>query len=411
MRDPGQTPVIAVFAALAIALGAFSVHLSVSLADALRHEAGEGYSKWALSVAKGLVGDVAPDEGVPVFRWVKGRGIVDPGGAPAAVLDCIDGAMKWRSDGKSSVSLPYGVCRLGGETVAWGRPKAGEVAGAVLPRLDATHAGARMRVYRALSFAVMPLAAMLLAVALCLAWRERCARREALEKVSFVDNVSHELRTPLTPIAMYGGMLADGAAADAATLRRWGEEIVAGADRLDRLVAGLLELGRADGGRKCYDCAEFPLERAVRAAVAATEGRFAAHGLSVALPEEIRVFADEGATEQIIANLIDNAAKYAADSGPVEVRAAAASGRVELVVADRGPGVAKADLERMFERFWRADDSLRRRTGGSGIGLAVARTLAEGMGGTLTAALRDGGGLEFKLALPQRRMDGRYSDC
>jgi signal transduction histidine kinase len=92
--------------------------------------------------------------------------------------------------------------------------------------------------------------------------------------------------------------------------------------------------------------------------------------------------------------LIDNAVKYAADGKALDVTVEA-DGMV--IVADRGPGVPKRDRERVFERFYRCDDSLAAKSSGSGLGLSIARRLAEGMGGSLVCAERAGGGAEFRL--------------
>ncbi len=118
--------------------------------------------------------------------------------------------------------------------------------------------------------------------------------------------------------------------------------------------------------------------------------------LSVALcgePVVRRVDAD--AVSQIVVNLIDNAVKYAACGGRLDVSVAADG---TIVVADRGPGVPRRDRERVFERFYRCDDSLAAKSSGSGLGLSIARRLAEGMGGRLVCAARDGGGAEFRLS-------------
>ena len=101
---------------------------------------------------------------------------------------------------------------------------------------------------------------------------------------------------------------------------------------------------------------------------------------------------DGDALSQVVVNLMDNAVKYAAGGKALDVKVEA-GGR--LVVADRGDGVAPRDRERIFERFYRCDDSLAAASSGSGLGLAIARGLARGMGGELGYAPRDGGGSEF----------------
>ena len=113
----------------------------------------------------------------------------------------------------------------------------------------------------------------------------------------------------------------------------------------------------------------------------------------------LAALADPDAVRRILSNLFDNAAKYA-PGAPPEVSVRAAENGVEVVVADRGPGVPPGLEEKVFERFFRADDSLARRANGSGIGLSLARGLARGMGGDLVCRPRPGGGAEFVLALP-----------
>ena len=103
---------------------------------------------------------------------------------------------------------------------------------------------------------------------------------------------------------------------------------------------------------------------------------------------------DRDAVSQIVVNLVDNAVKYAADGKRLDVRVDA-QGTVS--VADRGPGVPKRDRERVFERFYRCDESLAAKSSGSGLGLSIARRLAEGMGGRLVCCARAGGGAEFEL--------------
>ena len=117
--------------------------------------------------------------------------------------------------------------------------------------------------------------------------------------------------------------------------------------------------------------------------------------LSVAVAEAPVVRRVDGdAVSQIVVNLIDNAVKYAADGKQLDVTV---SSDGTVVVADRGPGVPKRDRERVFERFYRCDDSLAAKSSGSGLGLSIARRLAEGMGGRLVCAARAGGGAEFQL--------------
>ena len=117
--------------------------------------------------------------------------------------------------------------------------------------------------------------------------------------------------------------------------------------------------------------------------------------LSVAVTsEQVVCRVDRDAVSQIVVNLVDNAVKYAAEGKRLDVRV---DSQGTVTVADRGPGVPKRDRERVFERFYRCDDSLAAKASGSGLGLSIARRLAEGMGGSLVCCEREGGGAEFKL--------------
>ena len=115
----------------------------------------------------------------------------------------------------------------------------------------------------------------------------------------------------------------------------------------------------------------------------------------------LMITTDRDAVEQVVLNLLDNACKYAAGGGEIQVTLSAREGTgVELRVCDRGPGVPLAERERIFEKFHRVDDTLTAEKGGTGLGLSIARQLARGLGGALQCQSRDGGGAEFVLTVP-----------
>ena len=227
------------------------------------------------------------------------------------------------------------------------------------------------------------------------------ARRERLDserKTSFVSNVSHELKTPLTSIRLCADMLSEGRAKDDEARARYLGVISRESSRLSRLVDNVLDFGRLEQNRRKYDFADADLNAVARDAAESQRSRVAAAGMELSVelcvePVVRRVDAD--AVSQIVVNLIDNAVKYAACGGRLDVSVTADG---TIVVADRGPGVPGRDRERVFERFYRCDDSLAAKSSGSGLGLSIARRLAEGMGGRLVCAARDGGGAEFRLS-------------
>ena len=251
-------------------------------------------------------------------------------------------------------------------------------------------------------------ATLLALVLLCLAGGGlallRAARRErldALRKTDFVDNVSHELKTPLSGIRLSAELLAEGRLPDGPRRDKAVRSILAESDRLDRLVSNLLDFGRLERGRRRFDLQRVDLA-ALLEEMGAEGDPTTRHSSFVTRHCErgLAALADPDALRRILSNLLDNAAKYAPDAPPEIVVRGAGNGAVELVVADRGPGVPPGLEEKVFERFFRADDSLARRANGSGIGLSLARGLARGMGGDLTYRPRPGGGAEFVLVLP-----------
>ena len=244
---------------------------------------------------------------------------------------------------------------------------------------------------------VLLLVSVSAAGALILVLDARRERRESEKKTSFVSNVSHELKTPLTSIRLCAEMLSEGRAKDDAAKERYLGVITKESERLTRLVDNVLDFGRLEQNRRKYDLADVDLRDVVRDAAESQRSRVEAAGMELAVevasePAVRRV--DRDAVSQIVVNLVDNAVKYAADGKRLDVKVGS-NGAV--TVADRGPGIPRRDRERVFERFYRCDDSLAAKSSGSGLGLSIARRLAEGMGGSLVCNAREGGGAEFRL--------------
>ena len=220
-------------------------------------------------------------------------------------------------------------------------------------------------------------------------------RRESMLKTGFVSNVSHELKTPLTAVRLSAEMLREGRVKEEARTR-YLEVIVRESERLTRLVDNVLDFGRLERGRR-----KFNLEaRDVNELLAVAEAmrpRVEAAGLTLtvrpASEPMVRSF-DPDAVGQVLVNLIDNAVKYAASGKAVEV---SVGERGEITVADRGPGIAAKHRSRIFERFYRCDDSITAKSSGSGLGLSIASRLMTGIGGELAFAPRTGGGAVFTI--------------
>lgn len=232
----------------------------------------------------------------------------------------------------------------------------------------------------------------------------RRSEEEALQKTSFVANVSHEFKTPLTTIRLYSELLEQGRVRDAAQGTEYLRTIGRETQRLARLVNNALDFSRLEQGRKKFARERIELGAELGRLLDTHEPRLAEAGLKLArvLPATpLEITTDRDALEQIVLNLLDNAAKYAASGGEVTVGVAPrAAGGACVSVADRGPGVPAAHRELIFEKFHRVDDALTAEKTGAGLGLGIARQLARGLGGELRFAPRAGGGAEFVLDLP-----------
>ncbi|MFD5103326.1 ATP-binding protein [Streptomyces albidochromogenes] len=207
--------------------------------------------------------------------------------------------------------------------------------------------------------------------------------------------VSHDLRTPLAAIkAAVSSLRSDDVAwsdADEAELLAGIED---GADRLDHLVGNLLDMSRLQTGTVTPLIRETGLDEVVPMALVGVPDE----SVGLDIPETLPMVAvDRGLLERAVANIVENAVKYSPGGTPVSVAASALGARVELRVADRGPGVPDEEKDRIFEPFQRYGDAPR--GAGVGLGLAVARGFAEAMGGTLTAEDTPGGGMTMVLTL------------
>ena len=225
-------------------------------------------------------------------------------------------------------------------------------------------------------------------------------RAEALREADRLKNallasVSHDLRTPLTTIKALAHDIRSDGDERAVTIE---EE----ADRLNRFVADLLDLSRLAGGALAVAPEINAAEDLVGAALQRASGALGGRGVAVSLdPAEPLLLGrfDFVHALRVLVNLLENAHKYSPPGTAVEVAARRVGDGLELAVADRGPGVPPAERERIFEPFYRPAGSSPD-VGGAGLGLSIARRLAEAQGGTLRYEAREGGGSRFVLRVP-----------
>lgn len=230
--------------------------------------------------------------------------------------------------------------------------------------------------------------------------RRRSANEAETERLrsSILSAVSHDLRTPLASILGSASSLRQqGDALDERTRRELLDTIAEEAERLNRLIANLLEMTRIEGGALRLNKVALPAEEVVGAALAAVRRILGDRTVTTHVPVDVPfVVADELLVQQVLVNLLENAAKHTAPGTPIDIHAAEERGFVRLTFADRGPGFAGLDAARLFERFYRGDHSAT----GAGLGLAICKALVEAHGGTIIARERDGGGAEFSFTLP-----------
>jgi two-component system phosphate regulon sensor histidine kinase PhoR len=231
-------------------------------------------------------------------------------------------------------------------------------------------------------------------------------RLEAVRR-DFVANASHELRTPLTAIRGFAETLV---ASDvpAPERGRYLRIILDHSERIESLVDDLLDLSRLERESVALELEELELEPVVRGVMENLSQVFAERQLAarcgdLAVPA---VFADQRAVEQILYNLLDNAAKYTEPGGRIEVRAEARGAFVRLSVADTGIGIPEADRARIFERFYRVEKARSRDLGGTGLGLSIVKHLVHAQAGEVFVASRESGGTTFTVRLPSAPLAG-----
>jgi two-component system OmpR family sensor kinase len=223
------------------------------------------------------------------------------------------------------------------------------------------------------------------------------------EQRRLVADTSHELRSPLAAMRaeLDVSLRADDLDAPArAVLESTREEVV----RLARMVDDLLTLAGADEGRLGLALADADLGELAGDVARAMEPLAAAHGIGLRVDARAApVTGDPDRLRQAIGNLVDNAIKHSPPGACVEIATAAEGDEAVVRVADAGPGIAPELRDRVFDRFFRADASRARATGGSGIGLAIVRELSAAHGGRAWVRPRPGGGSVFAIALALRR--------
>lgn len=238
--------------------------------------------------------------------------------------------------------------------------------------------------------------------ALALTLYTRRAAREAERKITFVTQVSHELRTPLTSIRLFADMLGEPGLPEAKRVKFAGT-ISTESGRLGALIERLLAFNALGKTRRKITPVKIDVNSLVRSAVEETEATLNAAGLTPHLVTPVQpVFgvSEPSALKQALLNLLDNAAKYAAGTGPLSIEIIDQRPSIFVRVADHGPGVASAMRERIFEPFVQGGQTLTDKSPGVGLGLSLARGMLRQAGGDLVL-VSSARGAVFEIRLPR----------
>ena len=226
------------------------------------------------------------------------------------------------------------------------------------------------------------------------------ARMEASRR-DFVANVSHELKTPVAAMGVLAEALLE-STDDPDTVRRFGGKIYAESQRLANMVGELIELSRLQGAERLPDLVAVDVDSVVQEAI--SRHKVAADNADITIdtdpPSGFRVLGDQPLLVTAVANLISNAIAYSPNGSTVSISRCRRGGMVEIAVTDRGFGIALADQERVFERFFRVDKARSRATGGTGLGLAIVKHVAANHNGGIRLWSRPGTGSTFTLSIP-----------
>jgi len=232
------------------------------------------------------------------------------------------------------------------------------------------------------------------------------AHRVARVRRDFVANVSHELKTPVGALQLLAEALLE-ATDDPEAARRFADRIQKESTRLGRLVTELMELSRLQGAEPLPDPEPVAVDRIVTETIDRTRTPASAKNIEVAVEgtRGLTAYGSEGQLVTAVTNLVENAIAYSPADTRVTISTGAGADTVEIVVRDQGIGIEPRDLDRIFERFYRADRARSRATGGTGLGLAIVKHIATNHAGRVDVTSTVGVGSTFTLRLPARPPD------
>jgi two-component system sensor histidine kinase SenX3 len=228
------------------------------------------------------------------------------------------------------------------------------------------------------------------------------ARRVEEIRRDFVANVSHELKTPIGALSLLAEAVTD-AADDPDAVRHFANRMQRESMRLSKLVQEIIDLSRLQVADALHPPEPVGIDEVVSDAVDRCRLAAGAKGIDVVIGGDAGavVYGDHALLVTAVRNLVDNAISYSAENTKVGVGLRRADGIVEIVISDQGLGIAAAEQERIFERFYRVDPARSRATGGTGLGLSIVKHVAANHGGEVTLWSLPGQGSTFTLRLPE----------
>ena len=237
------------------------------------------------------------------------------------------------------------------------------------------------------------------------------ARRVEAVRRDFVANVGHELKTPVGALALLAEAIL-GASDDPEAVQRFASRMAHEADRLGRLVRELIDLSRLQGGEPLPELAPVLVDTVLGEAVDRTRMAAAAKGIEIAVGGQpgLVVSGVETQLATAVTNLLANAVAYSPAGTRIALAARARAGFAEIAVTDSGIGIPRQDRARVFERFYRVDQSRASSTGGTGLGLAIVKHVASNHGGSVSVWSEEGLGSTFTLRIPLAEEPGTASD-
>lgn len=250
-----------------------------------------------------------------------------------------------------------------------------------------------------IGFILLGCIALVFLASLSITQRALVPIKKAWEKqIEFTADASHELRTPLAVIQTNLEAAMDEPKATIQDKKRWLKNIEAETNSMTRLVDDLLTLSRGDSNQKTLEHEVFSLDEALLEAIIPMlpYAKTAGMEVHIDIAKDISFVGDRGRIKQLVVLLVDNAIKYSGGTD-IMISAGKLGKHVEIIVSDNGEGIAKEDLDKLFDRFYRADKARTRECGGSGLGLSIAKWIAEEHGGKITVVSNPQNGTSFKV--------------